>query len=102
MSFLLRCILILLLNLHMFTFVELNILFPTETIINKHNVFVYMEDRLYNSNAFGIFPKKTKMSDFVYFLMHVFLLMSSFCLVGSCASVESYVKNIVKGKLILN
>lgn len=70
--------------------------------INKHNVFVYMGDRLYDSNAFCFFPKETKMSDFVYFLMHVFLLMSSFCLLGSCASVESYVKNIVKRKLILN
>lgn len=31
-----------------------------------------MGDRLYNSNAFCIFPKETKMSDFVYFLYESF------------------------------
>lgn len=70
--------------------------------VSKHDVFVYMGDRLYDSNAFCIFPKKTGMSDFVYFLMHVFLLIPSFCPVGSCVSVESCLKNIVKRKLILN
>lgn len=70
--------------------------------INKHNVFVYMEDRLYDSNAFCFFPKETKNVRFCVFSYACFSSDVFFLSFGKLCFSRSYVKNIVKRKLILN